>query len=63
MIDHSTHTIPAAQVQPDYIATHLLMNADGTLAVNIGQYDTREDFLAIFRQCLVTAAFQEGPSY
>lgn len=63
MIDYFTHTIPAVQVQPGYIATNLLMNADGTRAVNIGQYDTREDFLAIFRQRMVITAFQEGPSY
>lgn len=63
MVDYFVHTIPAVRAQPGYIATNLLMNADGTRAVNIGQYDTREDFLAIFRQREVIAAFREGPSY
>lgn len=63
MIEYFLHTIPAVRVQPGYISTNLIVNETGTRAVNIGQYETREDFVAIFRQRSVIQAFAAGPSY
>jgi hypothetical protein len=63
MIEYFEHTIPAVRVQPGYVSTNLIVNESGTRAVNIGQYERREDFLAIFRQVPVLRAFAAGPSY
>ncbi|MEV6639435.1 hypothetical protein [Amycolatopsis sp. NPDC051371] len=63
MIEYFTHTIPAVRVQPGYVSTNLIVNTSGTRAVNIGQYRTRKEFIAIFRQKSVLRAFSAGPSY
>jgi heme-degrading monooxygenase HmoA len=55
---HLTHLI---RVQPGYVSANLLMSLDGYHAVNIGQFQTRQDFLqAIFRKPRVTMGFAQG---
>jgi hypothetical protein len=60
MVDYFAHTIPYVRKQPGYVATNLLVSLDGSQAVNIGQYHTRTQFLAIFRQPDVLASFARG---
>jgi heme-degrading monooxygenase HmoA len=63
IVDYFRHTIPAVRKQPGYVATNLLVNAAGTHAVNLGQYERREDFVAIFRQSEVIRAFSQANSF
>lgn len=60
MVDYFAHTIPFVRRQPGYVSTNLVVSADSRYAVNIGQYETRRDFLAIFRQPEVVGAFAAG---
>jgi hypothetical protein len=49
------------RVQPGYVSANLLMSLDGYHAVNIGQFQTRQDFqAAIFRKPRVTMGFAQG---
>jgi heme-degrading monooxygenase HmoA len=48
------------RVQPGYVSANLLMSLDGYHAVNIGQFQTRQDFQAIFRKPRVTMGFAQG---
>lgn len=52
--------IPIVRVQPGYVSANLLMSLDGRHAVNIGQFQTRQDFQAIFRKPRVAAGFAQG---
>jgi len=53
-----THLV---RVQPGYVSANLLMSLDGRHAANIGQFQTRQDFLqAIFRKPRVTMGFAQG---
>lgn len=63
MIEYFAHTIPAVRVQPGYVSTNLVVNDSGTRAANVGQYERREDFVAIFRQPAVLRAFAAGTTY
>ncbi len=60
MIEYFGHTIPYVRQQPGYVATNLLVSLDGRQAINVGQYESRADFLAIFRQPEVIGAFARG---
>ncbi len=48
------------RVQPGFVSANLLMSLDGYYAVNIGQFQTRQDFQAIFRKPRVTMGFAQG---
>jgi heme-degrading monooxygenase HmoA len=49
------------RVQPGYVSANLLISLDGYHAANIGQFQTRQDFLqAIFRTPRVTMGFAQG---
>ncbi len=48
------------RVQPGYVSANLLMSLDGYHAANIGQFQTRQDFQAIFRKPRVTMGFAQG---
>jgi heme-degrading monooxygenase HmoA len=48
------------RVQPGYVSANLLMSLDGCHAANIGQFQTRQDFQAIFRKPRVTMGFAQG---
>jgi len=48
------------RVQPGYVSANLLMSLDGYHTVNIGQFQTRQDFQAIFRKPRVTMGFAQG---
>lgn len=49
------------RVQPGFVSTNLLISLDGCHAANIGQFQTRQDFLhAIFRTPRVTMGFAQG---
>lgn len=53
-----THLV---RVQPGYVSANLLISLDGCHAANIGQFQTRQDFLqAIFRTPRVTMGFAQG---
>lgn len=60
MIRYLAHTIPYVRRQPGYVSTNLIVSLDGRLAVNVGQYETRRHFLAIFRQPEIIGAFARG---
>lgn len=48
------------RAQPGYVSANLFMSLDGYHAVNIGQFQTRQDFQAIFRKPRVTMGFAQG---
>ena len=52
-----THLV---RMQPGYVSANLFMSLDGCHAVNIGQFQTRQDFQAIFRKPRVTMGFAQG---
>ncbi len=52
-----THLV---RVQPGYVSANLLVSLDGCHAANIGQFQTRQDFQAIFRKPRVTMGFAQG---
>jgi heme-degrading monooxygenase HmoA len=52
--------IPIVRAQPGYVSANLLMSLDECHAVNIGQFQTRQDFQAIFRKPRVTMGFAQG---
>src|SRR5947209_19219456 len=59
-VDYFQRIIPLVRVQPGYVSANLLVSLDAHHAVNIGQFKTRHDFLAIFRQPRVITAFAQG---
>jgi heme-degrading monooxygenase HmoA len=55
------HLSSLVRVQPGYVSANLLISLDGCHAANIGQFQTRQDFLqAIFRTPRVTMGFAQG---
>lgn len=60
LIDFFEHTIRIVRVQPGYVSTNLLVSLDARHAVNIGQFKTRQDFLAMSRRPRVLMAFSQG---
>jgi hypothetical protein len=52
-----THIVRA---QPGYVSANLLISLDGRHAANIGQFQTRQDFQAIFRNPRVMMGFAQG---
>jgi heme-degrading monooxygenase HmoA len=55
---HLTHLV---RVQPGYVSANLLVSLDGYHAANLGQFQTRQQFLqAIFRTPRVTMGFAQG---
>jgi quinol monooxygenase YgiN len=52
-----THIVRA---QPGYVSANLLISLDGRHAANIGQFQTRQDFQAIFRKPRVMMGFAQG---
>lgn len=59
-VHYFQHLIPIVRVQPGYVSANLLMSLDGYHAVNIGQFQTRQDFQAIFRKPRVVLGFALG---
>jgi heme-degrading monooxygenase HmoA len=55
--EHLTHLV---RVQPGYVSANLLISLDGCHAANIGQFQTRQDFQAIFRKPRVMMGFAQG---
>jgi hypothetical protein len=53
------HTIRIVRVQPGYVSTNLLVSLDDRHAANIGQFKTRQDFLAMTRRPRVLMAFAQ----
>jgi hypothetical protein len=60
LIDFFEHTIRIVRVQPGYVSTNLLVSLDDRHAANIGQFKTRQDFLAMVRRPRVLMAFAQG---
>ena len=60
LIDFFEHTIRIVRVQPGYVSTNLLVSLDDRHAANIGQFKTRQDFLAMLRRPRVLMAFAQG---
>jgi heme-degrading monooxygenase HmoA len=60
VIDFFEHTIRIVRVQPGYVSTNLQLSLDDRHAVNIGQFKTRQDFLAMTRRPRVLMAFAQG---
>ncbi|MBV9256380.1 MAG: antibiotic biosynthesis monooxygenase [Ktedonobacteraceae bacterium] len=54
------HLTRLVRVQPGYVSANLLMSLDGYHAVNIGQFQTRQDFQAILRKPRITMGFAQG---
>ena len=52
-----THIVRA---QPGYVSANLLISLDERHAANIGQFQTRQDFQAIFRKPRVMMGFAQG---
>ena len=52
-----THIVRA---QPGYVSANLLISLDGRHAANIGQFQTRQEFQAIFRNPRVLMGFAQG---
>jgi heme-degrading monooxygenase HmoA len=48
------------RAQPGYVSANLLISLDECHAVNIGQFQTRQDFQAIFRKPRVIMGFAQG---
>lgn len=48
------------RVQPGFVSANLLISLDGCHAANIGQFQTRQDFQAIFRNPRITMGFAQG---
>lgn len=60
LLDFFERTIRIVRVQPGYVSTNLLVSLDARHAVNIGQFKTRRDFLAMARRPHVLMAFAQG---
>lgn len=59
-VHYFEHLTRLVRVQPGFVSANLLMSLDGYHAVNIGQFQTRQDFQAIFRKPRVTMGFAQG---
>lgn len=59
-VHYFEHLTRLVRVQPGYVSANLLISLDGYHAVNIGQFQTRQDFQAIFRKPRVTIGFAQG---
>ncbi len=51
---------PLVRVQPGYVSTNLLISLDGVHAVNVGQFQTQQDFQAMLRKPRVAMGFTQG---
>ncbi len=60
LIDFFKHTIRIVRMQPGYMSTNLLVSLDNRHAANLGQFRTRQDFLAMTRRPRVLMAFAQG---
>jgi quinol monooxygenase YgiN len=61
MADHFARTVPHLRKQRGYVSTNVIVSADGRRVVNIGQYETRGDYLATFRRPEVIAGLAGIP--
>jgi quinol monooxygenase YgiN len=59
-VQYFQHLIPIVGVQPGCVSANLLISLDERHAVNIGQFQTRQDFQAIFRKPRVVLGFAQG---
>jgi hypothetical protein len=59
-IDFVARTLPIVRAQPGYISTNMLISLDARHAVNIGQFRTRQQWLAMSRRPRVLLAFSHG---
>lgn len=60
LIDFFERTIRIVRMQPGYVSTNLLVSLDARHAVNIGQFKTRQDWMAMARRPRVILAFAQG---
>lgn len=59
-VKYFQHLIPIVGVQPGCVSANLLIGLDGYHAVNIGQFQTPQDFQAIFRKPHIIMGFAQG---
>ena len=59
-LDFIARTLPIVRAQPGYISTNMLISLDARHAVNIGQFQTRQQWLAMSRRPRVLLAFSQG---
>lgn len=59
-IDFIARTLPIVRAQPGYISTNMLISLDARHAANIGQFRTRQHWLAMSRRPRVLLAFSQG---
>ena len=59
-LDFVARTLPIVRAQPGYISTNMLISLDERHAVNMGQFRTREHWLAMSRRPRVLLAFSQG---
>ncbi len=60
-VHYFEHLTRLVRVQPGFVSANLLISLDGYHAANIGQFQTRQDFLwATFRTPRVTMGFAQG---
>lgn len=59
-LDFVARTLPIVRAQPGYISTNMLISLDEHHAVNIGQFRTRQQWLAMSRSPRVLLAFSQG---
>ncbi len=59
--DYFARTVSHLREQPGYVSANVIVSSDGTRAVNIGQFETRGDYLATFRRPKVVAALAGLP--
>ena len=59
-IDFIARTMGSVRAQPGYISTNMLISLDARHAVNIGQFRTRQQWLAMSRRPRVLLAFSQG---
>jgi heme-degrading monooxygenase HmoA len=60
-VHYFEHLARLVRVQPGFVSANLLISLDGYHAANIGQFQTRQNFLqAIFRTPRVTMGFAQG---
>jgi hypothetical protein len=59
LMDFFERSIRIVRVQPGYVSTNLLVSLDDCHAANIGQFKTRQDFLAMLRRPRVLLALAQ----
>lgn len=58
-VDYFQRSIPLVSASPGFVSTNVLISLDERHAANIGQFHTRQDFQAIFRNPRILLTFSE----